>query len=134
MLNLFNRVKNDVAFGISEEERMTLILQLFFKDTLKKTEQFSSMDWIGESGTKYELKSRKINKSQYETTIIPASKLDNLDKGVFIFKFLDGVFYIQYDKELFKNFVVADVYSDGRFGNPYRPHVHIPVNLLQPLN
>lgn len=131
---MLNKIAQDVDFGLSEEERMHLILQLFFKENLTKTSTYSSMDWVGESGVQYELKARKVKKNQFDTTIIPASKLDNLDKGVFIFKYLDGVWYIEYDKELFKTFFVADVYCDARYGNPNRPHIHIPVSLLKPLN
>jgi hypothetical protein len=129
-----NKITQDVAFGLNEEERMHLILQVFFQENLTKTSEYASMDWVGESGVQYELKARKVKKNQFDTTIIPASKLDNLEKGVFIFKFLDGVFYIVYDKELFKTFVNKPVYCDARYGNPNRDHIHIPVSLLKSLN
>jgi hypothetical protein len=132
----------DIAYGMSEEERLKPVVEEFFNDTLTKTEKKAAMDWTSSSGCYYELKSRrgKPNKPIYSysfyTTIVPLSKIDWLTdqtdiRAVFVFKFEDGVFYIEYDRNSFANFDIQKIYCADRWGDPNRDHVCIPVYLLK---
>jgi hypothetical protein len=54
-----------------------------------------------------ELKSRRISSNKYNDTIINLSKIINCsdDKSYyFFFQFIDGLYCIKYDKDLFKSF------------------------------
>lgn len=118
----------DVDFGITSENAIQSTIETFFNDTLTKTPQFDSVDWEGESGAKYELKSRKVFSTTYPTTILPVSKVKAMEssKGFCIFRFLDKIKYILYTKEVFDTFEICDVYCNGF----PRKHYHIPIEKL----
>jgi len=130
-------VKADFDYGIISEKKNIDILTDFFKTKLIKDPfRYAPFDFHNEEKSMYlELKSRKINKNQYPTTIISQLKIDSIIKEniatrkyYFVFKYLDALCYIEYDKEVFKDFKVDDTYLQ----RGYKEKVcYIPVNKLK---
>lgn len=94
-------------FGLDNEKRLLPIIRTFFNDdTITQSEwKRCPFDYYSAT-TLYELKTRTCRHNSYLDTIFPASKLDykpEMDK-VLLFSFLDGNYYIKYDKELFDTF------------------------------
>lgn len=135
-------LKNDLAFGLSNEEPVRLLLKKIFKDDeeIMNTKdlynnKYCSYDFEGlTTHRKFELKSRTFNKSKYPTTILPVHKInDDITKNeyILVFKFLDKCCYIKYDKDLFNTFSKRhiQVYRCDKRDLPTL-HFEIPVKLL----
>ena len=134
---------NDLRFGLDKELEVVDMLKLNFcdlynEDDIKNTkdlyqDEYYPYDYEGTSrGTCFEMKSRRVKKHQYSTTIIPVHKVRKTDKKqIFIFNFTDNCSYIEYDQELFRTFQQRDITTE-RFGtiDKPKPHYLIPVKLL----
>lgn len=127
---LSNIIENDYQFGRDKENQILTSMENFFKDNIKQTkERYDTKDYLGEK-FKYELKSRRNCYSAFSTTIIP------IDKGtgenvVFLFNFTDGLYYINYDKEIFSNFKTGLFQrKDGGQNNPNKLYYYIPIEKL----
>ena len=91
-----------VTFGLNNENHILTIAQnVFSKDIKKSLYKFSKYDFFCNT-TKFifELKSRRITHDQYPTAIINKCKFI-YPNMILIFSYLDGLFYINYDEELF---------------------------------
>jgi hypothetical protein len=134
--------KNDLRFGLEKEMEVIDILKLNFDDEceIRSTKDIYNDDYYiydfeSQSGTSWELKSRRVRKNQYSTTIVPVSKVRNTDKKqIFIFDFTDACCSIDYNKELWDTFEIRDV-TTQRFGKMDlpKPHYHIPIRHLTDL-
>ena len=132
-----NRIHEDKMFGLQSETEMIPFLNKYFNDILTKTkDSYDSKDFVGVSGVKYELKTRRNSSHAYSTTILPCSKVrdwrDHKDTVYVIFRYIDSCQYIKYGKgiKIWDSFDRAMVYCNARFGNPEREHVFIPVDSL----
>ena len=137
---------NDLSFGLDKEVEVVDMLKLNFcelydEDDFKNTKElyqddFYPYDFEGTTnGTAIEMKSRRVKKYYYDTTILPVHKVRKTDKTqLFIFNFTDNCSYIKYDEALFKTFKQKDITTE-RFGSIDRPKPHylIPVRLLTDL-
>lgn len=126
---------NDVSFGMAQEDDILPLIKEYWKDEpniIKTKNKYCIYDFISDNGTTWELKSRRNHKDKYPTTIIPCHKLNNKSVNqYYIFNFIDGLYYIKYDIELFKTFKVKPVKYERIGGNPNAvPHYEIPVDLL----
>ena len=134
--------KNDLKMGLEKELEVIDILKLNWEDEedIKNTkdiygDDYYIYDFEANSGTSWELKSRRCNKHTYPTTIVPVSKVRDTDKKqVFVFNFKDATCSLDYEKELWDTFEVKDVmtYRYGIRDRP-KPHYHIPVDKLTDL-
>jgi len=136
--------KNDLAFGLAKELEVVDLLKMNFDGEvdIKNTkdlydDEYYPYDYEGlTTGITFELKSRRVKKYQYDTTIIPVNKIrDNqIPPQMFIFNFTDNCSYIEYDKEKFSKYRIGNV-STTRFGKVDlpKPHYFIPVNHLTDL-
>jgi hypothetical protein len=122
---------NDLKFGLTKEtEYLPVIKDFFGEEKLEKTKDtFSIFDFQGKD-RRYELKSRRCSVNRYLTTIVPVSK-SKTENVCFVFGFIDGLYYIHYNEELFSKFDIkqVSVYRDGIQGRP-KAHYEIPVSLL----
>jgi len=96
----------DLNFGLKSEEKNKATLEHFFGMGLKKTGTYDLMDYTDETQTIFiEMKSRRINHNQFPTALIGKNKVDfcKTSKATcyFVYVYLDGMFYIKYDPELF---------------------------------
>jgi hypothetical protein len=126
----FRSLANDLEFGLAKEAEVIKRLSEFFQDDIMKTtEKFCKYDAYGKIN-KYEIKSRRNKKDAYPTTIIPVHKTIE-GELIFVFNFIDGLYYIKYDDEKFSKYDQKDV-GTYRYGAKYNPspHYHIPVSDL----
>lgn len=95
----------DYEFGKKNENDILPIIKEFFDDDIKLIKYaYSTYDYMGKKA-KYELKSRTNKLNDYPTTLIPRSKVMFINgKLIFLFKFTDGLYYIEYDKKEFDKF------------------------------
>jgi hypothetical protein len=134
---------DDLKMGSENEDKNVHKLEKHFKlELLKDTNKYSIFDWFDKSNTVYlELKSRRLMSNSYNTTIIGLNKIrycTNPDiKYYFCFAFNDGLFYIKFDKELFKTFkteILKINYRSDVKRQEFNDVIHIPTNLLKKIN
>ena len=124
--------KNDYLVGKTQEITVLEQINKFFEDDIKQSnDKYCSYDFIG---TKYiyELKSRNNLMNAYPTTIIGGDKIIDDRKQIFLFKFLDGLYYIKKNNKLFKTFVKEDFVRNKRsdFIDMKKQYIFIPVDKL----
>lgn len=122
----------DYYFGRQQEIVLLPRLNEFFKDDIKPTtDKFHKYDFEG-SKYIYELKSRNCTMEQYPTTLLPADKVIKTKKQIFLFNFTNGLYYIEYDEEAWKDIAVLS-FRRFRFGvnDLEKPYYHIPTTLLK---
>jgi hypothetical protein len=105
----------DYSFGIEQEDHILPLVSKYFNDNIVKSPVKNSIyDYIGTKNY-YEVKSRKNKYDAFPTTIIGANKVFS-DNQIFIFNFLDGIYYIQYDEKLFETFEKKPFVRKARCG------------------
>jgi hypothetical protein len=119
---MFSKKQQDLAMGFrNEEEIINAVRTLPFCEDLRnhslEVSRFSIIDLKGENAT-CEIKSRRINHNQYPTAIIGCNKIDEFNKNnlhnYIVWRYLDGIFYMKYDKESWKyDKKPMKVYRDG---------------------
>lgn len=127
--------KYDYSKGKANEKIVLTTINKYFNDNAKGMGQYSKFDFQGKNI--YELKSRNITHDHMKTTIFPVDKLLlpsslKYEKFILLFKFLDGLYYIEYDKKLFSKFGIADYKRKDREdkADVKKPYYFIPVELL----
>jgi hypothetical protein len=131
---------SDLMFGIANQHTVQGRIAAFLNTTLDPLDDYSVMDWANPGRTVYvELKTRRIRHDQYPTALIGLNKIefcsDANKEYYFCFSYLDGLFYIKYDPELFAQFDRNYSYSRGERPdciNHSQRIVYIPVHMLQP--
>jgi len=121
----------DYQFGKQQENKQFEIIKNYFKDDIKTTSKYCSYDFESESCC-YELKSRNIEYSRFPTTIIPADKIKGRKKLIFLFNFTDGLYFIEYIKEVFDEFTLANFQRNQRsdFNDKEKLYYFIPIAKL----
>jgi len=122
----------DLLFGLSAEEKVINKLSAKFNEGIKKTEdQYCRYDAVGETGTKYEIKTRRNRMTAFADTIIPVHKTAVEGRLVFVFNFTDKLAYIVYNAEEFSGFKISDITAVRKGGiRTSIPHFHIPIAKL----
>jgi hypothetical protein len=107
--------KEDYSFGTQQEDEILPLICKYFDDNIVKSSCKNSV--YDYKGTKnyYEVKSRQNKYDAFPTTIIGANKVFS-DNQIFIFNFLDGIYYIQYDEKLFSTFEKKPFVRNARCG------------------
>ena len=124
-----------VVGDVGEKLLLPKLRQFFNDNTIIATEskygKFCKWDFEGDTGSRFELKTRRNRKNAYPTTLLPIHKVVEGKKQYFIFNYIDKISYIEYNEELFKTFQQQEL-IDGRYNFYKEPitHLHIPVNLL----
>lgn len=124
-------MENDYTYGRGKECEILDKMNSFFNDDIKQTaERYDTKDYLGNK-YKYEVKSRRIRYEAYPTTIIPTDKVKEGINYVFLFNFINGLYYIYYEPEIFKKFKV-DTFrrSDGSQNNSNKLYFYIPIENL----
>ena len=118
-----------LTFGLNNENYiLTIAKNVFSKDIKKSLYKFSKYDFFCNT-TKFifELKSRRIAHDQYPTAIINKCKFV-YPNMIIIFNYLDGLFYIDYDEDLFASFISTLQYINGY--TQTQEVIHIPSKYL----
>ena len=134
--------KEDLAFGLSSEDKLLQTLDGVFGTRLSKSSYYSPMDFHNSSKTLYvELKTRRIAHDRYSTALIGLNKThfcsDPEKKYYFVYCYTDGMYYIEYNKELFDTFDVDYEYVRGDRSdciNYSSSVVHIPISQLKKID
>ena len=132
--------KDDLKYGLSNEETVLNVIKRQWpnENNIKNTKElynneYHSYDFESESGTTWELKSRRNSKWAYATTYIEAHKMrpDESKDQYYIFKFTNKICYIKYERELFNTFQTETI-CVSRAGRRDMPQLKIavPVELL----
>ena len=132
----------DLRFGLASEEDSLETLQSFLGTTLHRNGGYAVFDFENPERLVFcELKSRRIRHDQHPTAIIGANKVDYAasHQGEFWFAFcyVDGLYAIKYDAELFSHFERFDEYMRGERADVVnRPQqiYYIPVEHLVKVN
>jgi hypothetical protein len=131
----------DLKLGLDSEMKNKTTLETFFGCGLKKTGKYDAMDWVDEANTVFiEMKTRRINHNAYPTALIGKNKVDFCEKSkatcYFVYVYLDGMFYIKYNKELFDTFECSDFQRGWREGGipPTQLYYFIPYGHLSPIS
>jgi hypothetical protein len=95
---------SDYNFGKNQEALKLQEISDYFNDKIIQTQnEYCKWDFEGEEYI-YEIKSRNNKSYSYPTTLIAKDKILKGMKQRFIFNFTDGLYYIEYDDEVFKSF------------------------------
>lgn len=143
----------DYNRGIQSENETLIMLRQKAAADLEKTDrclgQFCPFDYISRQKQLYiELKTRNITKDKFDTTLIPHSKWNiaikliernPLAKVMFLFRFIDGYYYLLLNAG---NLDIADLISVKPFVRHKRSdfddkkvlYAHIPCHLLEELD
>ena len=123
----------DYDFGKKCESEVLEILNKNFnidKNIKESNSVYSLYDFYGDKYC-FELKSRNIKYKEYPTTLIPKYKCNRNDL-ILLFYFTDGLYYIQYDPNLFDTFEVRQFKRRDRIDKIQRPveYYYIPIERL----
>lgn len=123
---------NDLKFGLSNEQKVIEVLSRHFNEPIEKTEnKYCPYDALSAT-CKYEIKTRRNRYETYPTTIVPQQKVETIEGNVrYVFCFTNGIYYIDYDEDIFSTFKVSNItyYRLGAKPNPV-PHIEIPIDKL----
>jgi hypothetical protein len=123
--------KQELQTGLKNQEIVLPIINKYFNRIINNTKgQYNRYDYEDEL-YKYELKSRTNKYDLYPTTLIGLDKVDN--NTIFLFYFTDGLYYIEYNKELFDTFDIKDFVRNQRYGKVDKPkkYIYIPIDKLK---
>lgn len=132
--------KEDLQFGLNNEQKVMPILENFLNTKLQKgTNEYSIYDWWNETKTIFvELKSRRITHNKFDTALIGYNKVQQCtNKNInyyFVWLYTDGLYYLKYNKELFDTFDIKEITSKYRYDVnriEISKVLHIPTKLLQ---
>lgn len=130
-------LKNDLAYGTSNEQTHQTTLESFFNTKLSRRGGYSTFDYDDGATLFVELKSRRIPHNKYPTAIIGANKVEVAEKNPtrnywFCYAYEDGMYGIEYKKEVFDTFEHTE-YSRGERADYHNNSQHcyfIPSGLL----
>lgn len=115
-------------FGKKHETIVLPIISKHFQKEIKQyKEQYSKFDFFDDEYD-YELKSRTNKYKAFPTTMITANKVSGIKKKIFLFYFTDGLYFIEYNKEIFDKFAIKMVSRSGL--EAPKPHFLIPIEEL----
>lgn len=113
----------DLSLGMRGEENCKPLLEIFFGTKINYTEPYHPFDyWFDKCYI--ELKTRRVSKDRYGTTIVPFSKIRKMREGYtyyFAFSFLDGLYIWNYDG----NCRIAKGGRCDRGCREYNDYIHI---------
>lgn len=119
-----------MEYGKQNEILILPKLNEYFKSDIKLSENdFEKYDGSDDNNI-YEIKTRRIIKNAYSTTLLTYHKIIDNDKPlIIIFNFVDYISYIKYDEDKFNTYE-KKLFCRGRVGEQYKDHIFIPVKDL----
>ena len=126
--------KNDMKFGLTEEDKAKPILEKKYGE-LTKLSKYAPFDFENDEFL-IEMKSRRIKHDTYNTLMINYSKIKKIvnddKKVVFIFNCLDGYYYWDYNPE--NEFTIGTGGRCDRGCNEYYEMAYIDIKFIHSLN
>jgi len=133
---------NDLRYGMKTEETIVETFNRYFGTEFRNTKEIYNTPYYkydfenADKSICIELKSRRNRYDEYPTTIIPVSKVLTITgRYIFVFKFTDGTYYIDYNKEKFSKYSIRliSTYRKGIVDAP-KPHFCINITDLVKIN
>lgn len=135
---------DDYNFGKKGEKETLPILNKFFNTEMVEQSRYAPFDFICKNNTIFfELKTRKCCHNTYQTLWINYDKVRQAKEGLrnnpdrkyyFAFNLYDGIWYIQYDEEVFSKFKEGSFQRRDRDVLQPEQHIlNIPVEYLRQL-
>ena len=124
--------EKDYVFGTSNQKKVLPLLNAYFKENIQEFPgKWSKYDFHSDTAL-FELKSRKIKKDTYPTTLLTCNKVvPNKGKNLkFLFKFTDELCYLPYDEEIFNTFD-KQMYSRVNQAEDEKEYYFIPIEHLK---
>ena len=121
----------------SESKNLSVLSKLMGK--LERLPKYHTFDYQGQN-ILIELKTRTNSYKKHDTTLIPKNKVDACTdpdtRYIFAFQFTDGLYKIEYNKELFSKFNKVKFVRNTRTGwiDIPKDYVLIPIEELQRIN
>jgi hypothetical protein len=131
---MLKNYKDELQTGLKMQEIVLPIINNYFNRDIKPTQgRYNKYDYIDDKYS-YELKSRTNEYNKYPTTLIGLDKIG--PNTIFLFYFTDGLYYIEYDKQLFDTFEIKDFVRNVRYGKIDKPkkYIYIPIISLNKIN
>lgn len=131
-------IATDYEMGTTSEVNNLSTIQTLDAGLQRDTDRYAPFDYRNEGNTIFvELKTRTNAYNKYPTTMIPLHKVkiaeSNMDKTYyFAFKYTDGIYYIQYNKNRFDTYEVKEGGRWDRGAPELRQYVYIPIEDLTP--
>ena len=134
MENKIRTLSKDLEFGKLKEKEILPIIKNYFNDDIKFIEyKYSIYDYQG-AKYKYELKSRTNKYLDFDTTLIPESKIKyrKNDFIKFLFCFTDGLYYIRFNEKKFKKYKLENFCRNKRedYNDIPKLYYYIPIEDL----
>lgn len=131
---MYRSYSKDYTMGTSAEKEIMPILEEYFGEKiLSSSNRYEKYDGASKTAI-YEIKTRSNASNAFPDTLIGANKvLQNCSKiQRFIFNFTDGIYYIEYDQEIFDTFENSPFVRDKRvdYTDEVRAYYYIPVKKL----
>ena len=131
-----DKLQNDLNFGYAcEKSLLKNIKDRFGCDIRKIEENYSLFDYTNDKNIFIELKSRRVSKNQYPTTMVGYNKIKMCEKNptntyFFVFNFTDGAYFWEYKPD------IALIDKGGRCDrgrSEIKNYAFIPVDVLSEL-
>ena len=143
MTSIKDSIQKDFQTGKKVEVKLLKKLNKLYNNSFVAcANQYDLFDMVNNDKNIYvELKSRRNQLNQYETTIIGTNKIKksiqhhkNNISSYYMFKFNDkkSIYYIKFEPELFNTFKTEYITRHDR--QTTKLHTHIPTDLLKKLN
>lgn len=130
-------LKEDRKYGLKNEQIAYDTIKKKYGN-IQKLGYFDKYDFYNkDTHTYFELKSRRINSDTYATTMIPADKIEENKKIVFLFMFDDGLFSIEHNSDIFKTFEKKSFCRNDRNSENCdfeKYYVYIPIEKLEKID
>lgn len=122
--------KKEQEFGKLNEKLILPKLNEYFKTNIVLSEnEFEKYDG-SDANNIYEIKTRRIIKNAYSTTLLTYHKIIDNDKPlIIIFNFVDYICYVKYNEDKFNTYE-KNLFCRGRPNEQYKLHLYIPVSDL----
>lgn len=116
-----------------EKEKSVLptLCEFFNRDIGAYTQRYDDFDFF-DNEYEYEMKARTNKYSTYPTTMLTLNKTQKVTnkKIIFLFYFVDGLYYIEYDAQQFNQYEVRK-FSRANVSWDEKDHVFIPISDLK---
>ena len=123
--------KEDYALGKQGEKKALPYIKDYFNSNIEEIlDDYSKHDYA-DNNFKYELKTRTCKYTAFPTTLMPVDKAVD-DKTIFLFQFTDGLYWIRYNADEFKNFETKQFVRHQRadYNDKEKDYFFIPIDKL----
>lgn len=134
-------VQRDLNFGLFQESlKQKMIDNHLNLNTIKLSSNHFYDFYDPNTKTFIEIKSRNNLYNRYEETVVGQNKIDYISTQskdhsfYFMFNYIDGLYFIKYEKELFDTFPVKLFGRYDRGKKEIKNHLFIPIKHLNKIN